>query len=132
MKAAAPERALAKRKSCFGASGTMPCMARRRGLSRPTFGAVSKQPARNFSRPRWRGKHGDIQIGGNPDLRGLLTTAGQLWASLDNLINDRPIKVAITGLSRSGKTVFLTSLIANLLAMGTGRPAMTALRARID
>jgi hypothetical protein len=65
-------------------------------------------------------------------LRGILSTAGQLWTSLDNLINDRPIKVAITGLARSGKTVFLTSLIANLLAMGTGRPTMPALRAHID
>jgi predicted YcjX-like family ATPase len=65
-------------------------------------------------------------------LRGVLNTAGQLWTSLDNLINDRPIKVAITGLSRSGKTVFLTSLIANLLAMGTGRPTLPALRAHID
>jgi predicted YcjX-like family ATPase len=69
---------------------------------------------------------------GRPELRGVLNTAGQLWASLDNLINDRPIKVAVTGLSRSGKTVFLTSLIANLLAMGTGRPTMPALRAHID
>jgi predicted YcjX-like family ATPase len=65
-------------------------------------------------------------------LRGVLNAAGQLWSTLDNLINDRPIKVAVTGLSRSGKTVFLTSLIANLLAMGTGRPTMPALRARID
>jgi predicted YcjX-like family ATPase len=65
-------------------------------------------------------------------LRGVLSTAGQLWSSLDNLINDRPIKVAVTGLSRSGKTVFLTSLIANLLAMGTGRPALPALREHID
>ena len=65
-------------------------------------------------------------------MRGILSSAGQLWTSLDTLINDRPIKVAITGLSRSGKTVFLTSLIANLLAMGTGRPTMPALRAYID
>ncbi len=65
-------------------------------------------------------------------MRGILSTAGQLWTSLDALINDRPIKVAITGLSRSGKTVFLTSLIANLLAMGTGQPTMPALRAHID
>jgi predicted YcjX-like family ATPase len=65
-------------------------------------------------------------------LRGLLSTAGHIWASLDNLINDRPIKVAVTGLSRSGKTVFLTSLIANLLAMGAGRPTMPALRTLID
>ncbi len=65
-------------------------------------------------------------------MAGILNAAGQLWASLDNLINDRPIKVAVTGLSRSGKTVFLASLIANLLAMGTGRPSMPALRAHID
>jgi hypothetical protein len=65
-------------------------------------------------------------------LRGVLNTAGQLWSTIDGLINDRPIKVAVTGLSRSGKTVFLTSLIANLLAMGTGRPSMPALRAHID
>jgi predicted YcjX-like family ATPase len=65
-------------------------------------------------------------------LSGLLRTAGQLWSSVDDLINDRPLKVAITGLSRSGKTVFLTSLIANLLAMGTGHPALPALRAHID
>jgi len=65
-------------------------------------------------------------------LRGILSTAGDLWHSLDNLINDRPIKVAVTGLSRSGKTVFITSLIANLLAMGTGKPTMPALRAHID
>jgi predicted YcjX-like family ATPase len=65
-------------------------------------------------------------------LRGILGTAGDLFASLDNLINDRPIKVAVTGLSRSGKTVFITSLIANLLAMGTGRPTLPALRAHID
>jgi predicted YcjX-like family ATPase len=65
-------------------------------------------------------------------LPGILNTAGQVWSSLDNLINDRPIKVAVTGLSRSGKTVFLTSLIANLLAMGTGKATLPALQARID
>lgn len=65
-------------------------------------------------------------------MSGLLNAAGQLWTSLDDLINDRPINVAITGLSRSGKTVFLTSLIANLLAMGTGRPTLPALQAHID
>ena len=65
-------------------------------------------------------------------MRNLLNAAGQVWSTLDNLINDRPIRVAVTGLSRSGKTVFLTSLIANLLAMGTGRAALPALRARLD
>ncbi len=65
-------------------------------------------------------------------MRNLLNVAGHVWSTLDDLINDRPIRVAVTGLSRSGKTVFLTSLIANLLAMGTGRPTMPALRTRID
>ncbi len=65
-------------------------------------------------------------------MHSILRSTGRLWNSLDNLINDRPIKVAITGLSRSGKTVFLTSLIANLLAMGTGKPTMPALRTHIE
>ena len=65
-------------------------------------------------------------------MRNLLNTAGQVWSTLDNLINDKPIRVAVTGLSRSGKTVFLTSLIANLLAMGTGRPTLPALQGKID
>src|SRR5258707_1105425 len=65
-------------------------------------------------------------------LSGVLSAVGQLWSTLDDLINDRPIRIAITGLSRSGKTVFLTSLIANLLAMGTGRPSLPAFREHID
>ena len=64
-------------------------------------------------------------------MSAFLSAAGQLWSNLDALINDRPIRVAVTGLSRSGKTVFLTSLIANLLAMGTGRATMPALGAAI-
>ena len=65
-------------------------------------------------------------------MSGILNAAGKLWSTLDTLINDRPIRVAVTGLSRSGKTVFLTSLIANLLAMGNGRATMPALKERID
>ncbi len=65
-------------------------------------------------------------------MRGLLNSAGRAWSALDDLVNDRPLRVAVTGLSRSGKTVFLTSLIANLLAMGAGRATLPALQKRID
>ncbi|WP_241771256.1 YcjX family protein, partial [Acidisphaera rubrifaciens] len=37
------------------------------------------------------------------------------------------LRVAVTGLARSGKTVFLTSLLANLLALGQGRDTLPGL-----
>jgi predicted YcjX-like family ATPase len=37
----------------------------------------------------------------------------------------------VTGLARAGKTAFLTSLAANLLAMGAGLPTLPALAARL-
>ena len=37
----------------------------------------------------------------------------------------------MTGLARAGKTAFLTSLAANLLAMGAGQPTLPALGARL-
>jgi predicted YcjX-like family ATPase len=37
----------------------------------------------------------------------------------------------VTGLARAGKTAFLTSLAANLLAMGAGQPTLPALAARL-
>ncbi|MCK8787139.1 YcjX family protein [Roseomonas sp. NAR14] len=37
------------------------------------------------------------------------------------------VRLAVTGLSRAGKTVFLTSLIANLLAAGSGARTLPAL-----
>ncbi len=39
------------------------------------------------------------------------------------------LRVAVTGLSRSGKTVFITSLLANLLAAGQGKRVLPALEA---
>ena len=39
------------------------------------------------------------------------------------------IRLAVTGLSRAGKTVFLTSLVANLLAAGQGARTLPALEA---
>jgi predicted YcjX-like family ATPase len=41
------------------------------------------------------------------------------------------LRVGITGLARAGKTAFLTSAAANLLAKGSGMPALPALAARL-
>jgi predicted YcjX-like family ATPase len=41
------------------------------------------------------------------------------------------VRIGVTGLARAGKTVFLTSLAANLLAMSAGLPTLPALSARI-
>ena len=55
----------------------------------------------------------------------------QLAGAVDRL-NNTPVRVAVTGLSRAGKTVFLTSLLSNLLASGAGRDTLPALRAVLD
>ena len=41
------------------------------------------------------------------------------------------VRIGITGLARAGKTAFLTSVAANLLAMGAGLPTLPALAARL-
>lgn len=45
------------------------------------------------------------------------------------LIGRDRLRLAVTGLSRAGKTVFLTSLVANLLAAGQGARTLPALEA---
>src|SRR5690242_3180422 len=44
------------------------------------------------------------------------------------LANQTVISVAVTGLSRAGKTVFITSLISNLMAFGQGKDTLPRLR----
>lgn len=46
-----------------------------------------------------------------------------------SLIGQDRIRLAVTGLTRAGKTVFLTSLLANLLAAGRGNRTLPALDA---
>lgn len=41
------------------------------------------------------------------------------------------VRIGVTGLARAGKTAFLTSMAANLLAMGAGVPTLPALAARL-
>jgi predicted YcjX-like family ATPase len=57
-------------------------------------------------------------------LRGILDTAGDAARAL---AGRERLRLAVTGLSRAGKTVFLTSLIANLLAAGRGARTLPAL-----
>ncbi len=57
---------------------------------------------------------------------GLTDTAGSLMRGIG--LGDPVIRLGVTGLSRAGKTVFITSLVANLLDRGR----MPALRAAAD
>jgi len=43
----------------------------------------------------------------------------------------RTVRIGVTGLARAGKTAFLTSAAANLLALGAGRPVLPALARRL-
>lgn len=62
------------------------------------------------------------------DPLGLLRDASFGAAELGrSLLGQDRIRLAVTGLTRAGKTVFLTSLVANLLAAGQGRRTLPAL-----
>jgi predicted YcjX-like family ATPase len=54
-----------------------------------------------------------------------------LAATLNLWPGRQTVRVGVTGLARSGKTVLLTSLAANLLAAGAGLPTLPALQARL-
>src|SRR3954451_14073081 len=49
-----------------------------------------------------------------------------LHLAADVLQRRSTIRIGITGLARSGKTAFLTSVAANLLALSAGRPSLPA------
>ena len=61
-------------------------------------------------------------------LRGL--AAGGV-AGVERALNEDRIRLAVTGLSRAGKTVFITSLVQNLLALGQGRDTLPKVTARL-
>lgn len=56
---------------------------------------------------------------------GLTRGIGDLLSPLANLVSDPVIRLGVTGLSRAGKTVFITGLVANLLDRGR-MPQLTA------
>ena len=64
-------------------------------------------------------------------IAGLRGIAADSVAGVDRTLNEDRIRLAVTGLSRAGKTVFITSLIHNLLALGKGRDTLPALTRRL-
>jgi predicted YcjX-like family ATPase len=60
-------------------------------------------------------------------LRNLAAGAG---AILDRAVNEDVIRLAVTGLSRAGKTVFITSLVQNLLALASQKNVLPQLTRR--
>jgi len=46
-------------------------------------------------------------------------------------VTRRTVRIGVTGLARAGKTAFLTSVAANLLALGAGQPVLPGLARRL-
>jgi predicted YcjX-like family ATPase len=63
---------------------------------------------------------------------GVRSTVSGLTDTVDSSMNEKRIRLAVTGLSRSGKTVFITSLIQNLIALGEGRDTLPLITSRLD
>ncbi|MGL5008736.1 MAG: YcjX family protein, partial [Paracoccaceae bacterium] len=51
-------------------------------------------------------------------LQAITDTVGGVFSNVTGLFSDPVIRLGVTGLSRAGKTVFITGLVANLLARG--------------
>ena len=62
---------------------------------------------------------------------GLRSLAAGGAAGVDRALNEDRIRLAVTGLSRAGKTVFITSLVHNLLALGQRRDTLPLLTRRL-
>ena len=62
----------------------------------------------------------------------LLRAGAAAWQAAERGINEDRIRLAVTGLSRAGKTVFITSLVENLLALAGGRDTLPKLRAKLE
>jgi len=57
--------------------------------------------------------------------------SGAIRAVSRELLGPGTLRIGVTGLARSGKTAFLTSVAANLLALGAGLPVLPALLLRL-
>jgi predicted YcjX-like family ATPase len=60
------------------------------------------------------------------------SVAGGASRSIGTALNEQRIRLAVTGLSRAGKTVFITSVIQNLIALGEGRNTLPRIAARLQ
>lgn len=62
----------------------------------------------------------------------LRDTATAAWQETGRALSEDRLRIAVTGLAGAGKTVFLTSLVTNLLALGQGRNTLPAVSAALD
>jgi predicted YcjX-like family ATPase len=60
------------------------------------------------------------------------SVAGGASRSIGTALNEKRIRLAVTGLSRAGKTVFITSVIQNLIALGDGWNTLPRIAARLQ
>ena len=58
--------------------------------------------------------------------------AASAWETAEELVNEERLHLAVTGLSRAGKTVFITSLVENLLGLAGGRDTLPKFRAALE
>ena len=49
---------------------------------------------------------------------GLIQSVGDAVSEIGAVFSDPVVRLGVTGLSRAGKTVFITSLVANLIDRG--------------
>ncbi len=63
---------------------------------------------------------------------GVMSGVESVTSGLSAALFDRPIRLGVTGLARSGKTVFITSLVANLMDRGRMLQLGAAREGRIE
>ncbi|MEO1780388.1 MAG: YcjX family protein, partial [Pseudomonadota bacterium] len=63
---------------------------------------------------------------------GLLNTAQGIYDTGADIVGTPTIRLGVTGLARSGKTVFITSLVANLLDRGRMPHLLAAAQGRVQ
>jgi hypothetical protein len=62
---------------------------------------------------------------------GLRELSRAASSSAEGALNEKTVRIAVTGLSRAGKTVFITSMLQNLIALGHGRNTLPRLSAAL-
>lgn len=62
---------------------------------------------------------------------GLANAVNTAKVAADQTLNEGTIRIGVTGLSQAGKTVFITSLIHNLLGLGTGADTLPRITERL-
>jgi predicted YcjX-like family ATPase len=63
---------------------------------------------------------------------GILTVVDSVRDAGEGIVSDRVIRLGVTGLARAGKTVFITSLVANLMDRGRMSGLLAVAEGRIE